>query len=100
MFEGTNEKVLYACLIGITGSFAIFASAAWDLGNVGMIAAAICAAMFTLFISVVVNLASEKVIVAVRESKLREENIQIVEVAAKAAAQAAYSGISELRKKD
>lgn len=94
MFEGTNEKVLYICLIGITGSFALFVNEAiFTIGNIGIVSAAICAAMFTLFLAVVANLASEKIIVAIKEQKLHETDIMITQAAAKAA----YSAIIELQ---
>jgi len=81
MLETTSEKVMLFCLISVTGSFAIFANDAWNLGNTGMIAAAFCAAMFTLFVSIVANLAADKIVYAVNIKRAREDDVEIAQIA-------------------
>jgi hypothetical protein len=93
MFKEEGNWVLYICLIAIVGSSALYA----ETGD--GISAGILAGSTVMFIAIIVDFGVNRICTAVKEQKMHESDVQIIEVAAAAAAKAAYQGIAELQKK-
>jgi uncharacterized protein (DUF2336 family) len=84
--------ILYVCLLGIVGSAAVYAAEnSITGGSTSMIAAAVLAGTFALFLAVIVDLAVERIVAAVTEQRMREGDIMIAEATGKAV----YKAIKE-----